>query len=147
MKREELQCKIYPADSLPNLKYVVVCSVYNGKIMLSKHKERNTWETQGGHIEEGESAFRAAERELFEESGVQDAQLYYVCDYLGYHNPTVSADGAVFFAKVHALGQIPESEMETAKLFDNLPDNLTYPHVTPRLFEEALAFAAEKGLL
>ena len=37
--------------------------------MLSRHKNRSTWETQGGHIEGGESLIEAAGRELYEESG------------------------------------------------------------------------------
>ena len=70
--RKELHCTIYPTNSLQKLKYVVICSYCNGKWLLSKHKKRSTWETQGGHIENGESALDAAKRELFEESGVKD---------------------------------------------------------------------------
>ena len=138
--KNELQCRIYPANELKHLKYVVVCSYYDGKWMLSQHKERNTWETQGGHIEKGETPLEAAKRELFEESGVREAELYHVCDYLGYDSLS-SSEGAVFFARVKALGDMPESEMERIDLFDTLPDNLTYPHVTPRLIEKAKSYA------
>ena len=105
--------------------------------MLSKHKQRETWETQGGHIEEGETPFQAAKRELYEESGVTDAELLYLCDYLGYTSKG-HANGAVFLAVVNELGELPESEMAEVKLFDLLPDNLTYPFVTHLLFKRTL---------
>lgn len=133
---EQLQCKIYPAATQESYKYVVVCSHYEGKWMLSRHKERDTWETQGGHIEAGETPMAAAKRELYEESGVEDAELYPVCDYLGYRR-TGGAYGMVFLAVVHRLGVLPESEMQEVNTFEVLPQNLTYPLVTPRLIEEA----------
>lgn len=134
--RPELKCKLYPFGSQEDLKYVVVCSFYEGTILLSRHKKRSTWETQGGHIEAGESPLDAAKRELFEESGVKDADLYPLCDYLGYDD-TGSSMGAVFLAEIHQLGTLPDSEMQETGLFPTLPDDLTYPNVTPRLFDRA----------
>lgn len=49
--RKALQCRIYPLGYLERYKYTVICTSYQGKWILSKHKKRNTWETQGGHIE------------------------------------------------------------------------------------------------
>ena len=83
-RRKELQCKLYPLNTLKDYMFVVICSFYKGKWILSKHKQRTTWETQGGHIEAGETPLEAAKRELFEESGVFDADVIPVCDYLGY---------------------------------------------------------------
>ena len=40
----------------------------------------------------------------------------------------------VFHAEIHELGKMPESEMEETQLFDALPENLTYPAITPELF-------------
>lgn len=131
-----LECTVHPFGSLENHKYVVVCSFFEGRYMLSRHRERTTWETQGGHIEPGESSHDAARRELFEESGVSDADIYPVCDYMGYRGD-VSAAGAAFLAVVHSPGTLPESEMQEVRLFDALPEKLTYPNVTPILFAEA----------
>jgi len=39
--------------------------------------------------------------------------------------------GAVFHAEIEALGQMPESEMEYVRFFDDLPENLTYPTIPP----------------
>ena len=134
----ELQCKLYPFGSQSELKFVVVCSFYEGKLLLSRHKQRSTWETQGGHIEPGETPLQAAERELYEESGVRDAAIYPVCDYCGYDSEG-HANGVVFLAEIRHLGTLPDSEMKETGLFEVLPENLTYPNVTPRLMEEASA--------
>ena len=118
------------------MKYVVVCTFFEGKILLSRHRERATWETQGGHIEPGETAEEAARRELYEESGIRKARFYPVCDYLGV-NPPRQANGTVYLAVAEELGTLPDSEMAETALFETLPENLTYPNVTPRLFAEA----------
>lgn len=134
--RKELQCRIYPLGYLEQYKYTVICANYKGKWILSRHKKRDTWETQGGHIEEGETPLACAKRELFEESGIQDADIYPVCDYWGFNHQACS-NGMVFLAVVHALGELPESEMKEIRAFDTLPDALTYPQTSPKLYAEA----------
>ena len=134
--RKELQGKVFPLGSLESYKYTVICAYYKGKWVLSKHKKRDTYETQGGHIEAGETPLEAAKRELYEESGIKDATIYPVCDYLGY-NHISSSNGQVFLAVVHSLDELPDSEMEKIELFEKLPEDLTYPNVSPMLYEEA----------
>jgi len=127
--------KTYPTGELKKYKYVVTLSSYKGKILLSRHKERTTWETQGGHIEEGETPLEAAKRELYEESGATDYYIAPLCDYwAGTGDESDGANGMVFKAVIHQLGAIPHSEMAEVKTFDALPDNLTYPAITPVLF-------------
>ena len=135
-RRKSLQCTVHPTGTLGTYTFVVVCSRYDGKWLLSRHRERDTWETQGGHIEPGETPLDAARRELYEESGVRDAELYPVCDYHGFDAQS-SANGMVFFAAVRRLEPLPESEIGEVRLFSALPENLTYPNVTPRLMAEA----------
>ena len=141
-RRKQLQCRIHPIGELGQYKYVVVCSNYHGQWLLSKHKRRNTWETQGGHIEPGETPLQAAERELYEESGVTDADIYPVCDYYGYDNLSHS-NGMVFLAVIHHLGKMPESEMKETALFVTLPEELTYPNVSPLLYAESAKILAD----
>ena len=138
----ELKCTVHEFGSLGDYRFVVVCSRYDGKWLLSMHRKRDTWETQGGHVEDGEDVWQTAKRELFEESGVVDADLYAVCDYYGY-TETDNANGAVFLADVHSLGTIPDSEMQAVRLFEVLPDGdeLTYPNITPVLIEKAIQTA------
>ena len=78
----------------------------------------------------------AAKRELFEESGIRDADVYPVCDYWGF-NPFHCSNGMVFLAVVHSIGELPESEMQEIGIFEELPENLTYPHTSPVLYREA----------
>lgn len=134
--RKELQCRLYPLGYLKKYKYTVICTFYQGKWILSRHKKRDTWETQGGHIEDGETPLACAKRELFEESGITDADLYPVCDYWGFNRQACS-NGVLFFAVVHSLGSLPESEMKEIKAFDMLPLELTYPQTSPMLYAEA----------
>ena len=129
-----LRCRIHPLGSLKQYTFVVVCARYGEQWLLSRHKCRATWETQGGHIEPGEIPMDAARRELYEESGVTEADIYPVCDYVGYTD-SASAGGMVFLAVVRELGTLPDSEMAETKLFDVLPEKLTYPQVSPQLYE------------
>ena len=138
-----MTCRTYEVGSLKSYKYVVILSEYQGKILLSRHKNRTTWETQGGHIEPGETPMEAARRELYEESGAAEFELIPVCDYLGY-NATGQAAGQVFYAKIARMGPMPESEMAETRLFDALPENLTYPQVTPKLYAQARLLQKEK---
>lgn len=134
--RKELQCRLYPLGYLERYKYTVICSRYKGKWVLSRHRKRDTWETQGGHIEKGETPLACARRELFEESGIQDADLYPVCDYWGFDHQSCS-NGVVFLAVVHSFGELPKSEMKEIKLFDTIPTELTYPETSPKMFAAA----------
>ena len=134
--RKALKSRVFPLNYLPSYKYTVICSNYKGKWILSKHKKRDTWETQGGHIEPGETPLEAAKRELFEESGIQDADVYPICDYWGF-NPFRCSNGMVFLAVVHSIGKLPESEMQEIGMFEELPENLTYPQTSPVLYQEA----------
>ena len=129
-------CRTYPINELKNYKYVVIISWYDGRILLSRHKDRTTWETQGGHIEKGETPFEAAKRELYEESGALDYAMVPLCDYwAGEEDGSDGAAGMVFRAVIRRLGPMPESEMAEVQGFDSLPDSLTYPAITPVLFE------------
>lgn len=73
--------KTYPLGSFERYPYVVILSRMEGKFLLSRHKQRTTWEFQGGHIEQGETPLQAAKRELFEESGAAAFEIEQLCDY------------------------------------------------------------------
>ena len=127
--------RIYEVGTLTTYKYVVVLSTYGGKLMLSRHKQRTTWETQGGHVEPGETPMEAAKRELYEESGAIRYDIRALCDYwAGDETTGEGATGRVFHAQIHELGKMPDSEMAEVRLFDGLPENLTYPAITPELY-------------
>lgn len=138
-----MACNVYDLGTLKNYKYVVVLSVYKGMLMLSKHNFRTSWETQGGHIEEGETPLEAAKRELYEESGAVDYTIEPIFDYRSGDEKNY-ADGQVFLAHTKRLEPIPEdSEMRDVGFFEYLPHSLTYHKITPVLF----AHAKKLGLL
>lgn len=128
-----MECDVFGPGELKTYRYVVILSRCRGKWLLSRYRRRETWETQGGKIEPGETPLAAARRELFEESGALAYSIGPVCDYRVKDGEAVST-GAVFFAEIETLGSLPESEMAQTALFDALPENLTYPAITPKLF-------------
>ena len=128
-------CRKLALGTAEKPKYVVVLSYCGGKKLLSRHRARTTWETQGGHIEPGETPLEAAKRELFEESGAAEYAIAALFDYRSEDAETGrGANGVVFAADVNRLVDIPESEMAEVKAFDRLPENVTYPALTPDLF-------------
>ena len=129
-----MTCRTYETGSLEKYKYVVVLSEYQGEILLSRHKKRTTWETQGGHIEPGETPMEAARRELYEESGALEYEITPLCAYWA-GPPGDGASGMVFRASITRLGPLPQSEMAQVRTFHRLPENITYPAIPPVLFD------------
>lgn len=118
------------------LKCAVICARYKGQWLLSRHKERTTWEIPGGGIKSGETALEAAQRELWEETGATDADIRPVC-VSAVNQDGIPTYGMLFFAEVHSMGSVPESsEIAEVRLFEQLPDHLTYPAIHPHLFDK-----------
>ena len=128
----------HPFGSFDNYRFADIIATYNGKWVFCKHKERDTWETQGGHIDEGEAPLDAAKRELYEETGTTSFDIEPLCDYLvegDLRGVEISACGQVYFAKIHAFGDIPHgSEMEKICITDAIPKEQTYPDYMNEIF-------------
>ena len=109
-------CRVYPLGTLREYRFVVILSRYRGQFLLSRHQARSTWETQGGHIEPGETPLEAARRELYEESGAVRFRIAAAFDYWAGDEPDgFGSGGVVFAAEIDELGALPASEMaETA---------------------------------
>lgn len=142
---DEMQySKVFPLETFPAYKYVVIFARMNGKWLFSQHRARDTWETQGGHIEKGETPLEAAKRELYEESGATKFDITPVCDYWSGMR-TGCGVGVVYLAQVHELGEMPQSEMKCVRAFDTLPEDVTYPAITPHLFKIMTQFLENSG--
>ena len=76
-----MKIEFYDEISPSLLRFSVIIAHSRGKLVLCKHKERDTYEFPGGHIEPGESAEEAARRELYEETGAVEFELQPVCAY------------------------------------------------------------------
>lgn len=126
-------------DSL--LKFAVIIAKSEGKWVLCKHKERSTYEVPGGRREPGETIMETAKRELYEESGAVDFDITPVCVYSVTGRTRVNQSGEESFgmlycAEIRRFEKELHSEMERVELFDDLPDNWTYPLIQPVLIRE-----------
>ncbi|WP_105616104.1 NUDIX hydrolase [Vallitalea okinawensis] len=126
------------------LKYVVIQSQYQNQWVLVRHKQRDTWEIPGGHIEEGESASQAASRELFEETGAKAFELIPVCTYSVTRGEEQSY-GQLFYSKITTLVELPDSEIAEIKFFKKLPPNLTYSQIQPHLHHQVIDFIKDRS--
>lgn len=126
-------CKIGEVDD-SLLKFAVIAARFKDQWVFCRHKERTTWEIPGGHREDGESIEEAAMRELQEETGSIDAQLRLISVY-GVDRGGEITYGALFFAEITQLGPLREDmEIGEIRLFDRIPDELTYPEIQGSLY-------------
>jgi len=117
--------------------FVVIATRYNDHWVWVKHRERDTWEIPGGHIEIGETADDAANRELVEETGAIKFSIKAICDY------SVKIDSKegfsrLYLAVVDEFGPLPESEIGSKAFYTNIPENLTHPQIQPKLFQKVI---------
>lgn len=140
-----LKVNFYELNSIADnkLEFAVIMSKFKDKWIYVKHKERCTWEIPGGHRENNESIIETASRELFEETGANKFKLTPVCIYSVERNEEVNyteSFGQLFYAEIECINELPEFEIETIKLFNNIPNELTYPLIHPYLHEKVLGF-------
>ena len=131
----------YKPGSIENeqLKYAVIISGFNGKWIFVRHRDRITWEVPGGHREPGEDIAVTARRELYEESGAVKFNIFEVSDY-SVESGTEIGFGRLFLAEVEKLDVLPQSEIAEIRLFDDIPDNLTYPEIQKVLYKHILDY-------
>jgi 8-oxo-dGTP diphosphatase len=132
----------YAPDYLPTdiLTYSVITARYLNKWIFVKHQQRNTFEIPGGHIEKNETPYKAAKRELIEETGAVKFMLVCVSTY----SVTIDDEtrfGKLYFAEISEIGPVPDvSEIEEIALMETLPDPVTYPEIQPLLFKKVLDY-------
>lgn len=132
---EPWRISVSPLGELKKYRFTVIFARHNGKWLYARQKERDTYETAGGHIEPGETTLECAKRELYEETGAEKYDITPAFDY-SVHRNTEFSYGQVFLAQISELGNMPEYEMAETKLFDTIPDKMRFPQILPVLFEK-----------
>lgn len=144
-----MSVQFYEEARNEDLKYVIIATRYDGKWLLCRHKERTTWEFPGGQREAGETAHRAAARELWEETGALGFQLEPVAAYLYTPEGDMEGErgmGALYYADIWELGERPAAfEIEEICLLDALPGEMSYPSIYPSLMGRVEEWLAEGG--
>jgi ADP-ribose pyrophosphatase YjhB (NUDIX family) len=106
---------------------VNIAVIHEGKILLTKREDFETWILPSGGVEDGESLAQAAVRETKEETGldVELTRLVGVYSWLGNWSPGYR----VVFAAKHIGGEIKCQEGETIDVkwfaFDEVPNPLS----------------------
>ena len=126
------------------LDFAVIVSRYRNQWIFCKHRDRNTLEFPGGHREKDEDIVAAARRELYEETGAAEYTLKQICAYSVQDLDEKEGDskesfGMLFYSQVRELGEMPPGyEMEMIRLYDEMPDSLTYPEILPALMDKVI---------
>lgn len=132
------QVDFYLPGQIPEekIRFVVGAVRYREKWVFSRHRQRNTWDMPGGHLEAGETPEQAMARELWEETGAEGAKLTEIGVYSVTKQGTTSF-GMLYYGEIAELGALPEAfEMAEICLTDKLPPALTYPDIQPALFNK-----------
>ena len=134
-----LEIKFQAMDApLRKLKYVVLVTKYKGRLVVVRHKDRTTWEVPGGHIELGEKPDEAAARELVEETGAVTFSVKAITDYSVSRNDEGPTYGRLYYCTIDEIGPLGDTEIGEVKMVDNLPENLTYKDIQPKLMEKVM---------
>ena len=137
-----LEVKFYRQAEDSLLRFAVILAMAEEKMVLVKHRKRNTYELPGGHREAGESIEQTAARELKEETGakiftLKPVSVYSVTGKNRVNDTGEETFGMLYYAEITSFGEI-ESEIERRELFDRLPEALTYPEIQPKLVEKVM---------
>jgi 8-oxo-dGTP diphosphatase len=124
--------------------YSVISARFGDKWIFVRHRDRETFEIPGGHIEEEETPYEAASRELIEETGSISFDLQCVSTYC-VEKDGRTGYGRLFFAEVTEMGEINDkSEIDELIFSDDLPETLTYPDIQPLLFKKIIEFLGSR---
>ena len=133
-----MEVRFYETVEDSKLKFAVILARHDGKWVLCKHRERDTYEAPGGHREPGETIDEAARRELYEETGAVEYEIEPLCVYSVTDETGEETFGMLYAAEVTLFEGELHSEIERIELFEELPDNWTYPLIQPLLVKEYL---------
>lgn len=114
--------------------YAVVCAYENGNLLLVRTNGRSTWELPGGRREPGELINATASRELREETGACCFEINPLADY-SVKIAGKTSFGRLFRAVITERDEATDFETDEVRVFESLPDNLTYHEIQPLLLQ------------
>jgi len=134
------------------LKFAVIISKSSGKWVFCKHKERDTYEVPGGHREANEDILATAKRELYEETGALEFSITPISVYSVIWKDQVNGTGEetfgmLYYAEIETFEKELHSEIEKIVLLDELPTELTYPLIQPKLIAKMMEIEKVKHIL
>jgi 8-oxo-dGTP diphosphatase len=140
-----LKVNFYELNTIKDneLLFAVIMTKFNGQWLYVRHKDRQTWEIPGGHREENEKINDTASRELIEETGATKFRLTPVCVYSVESDENIKyteSFGQLFYSEVETIEDLLHFEICEIKLFENIPEDLTYPLIQPVLHRKVLEF-------
>ncbi|RAW19411.1 hypothetical protein DC345_01130 [Paenibacillus taichungensis] len=106
------------------IQYVIMVTQFQGKYVIIHNLKRRGWEFPGGNRESDESVLRAAERELYEETGA----LKFTLEPFGIYQMN-GRFGMVYYTnitKFRALSLEPNTEIGAMKMVDTLPEGMNF---------------------
>ena len=124
-----IKVRFYEKADDSRLKFAVIITKHDGKWVFCKHREA------------GETVDETARRELYEETGATDFDLFPVCVYsvaAAYDNGKEEEEtmGMLYTAEVREFETELHSEIEKILITEELPQDWTYPEIQPRLIRE-----------
>jgi len=131
-----IKVEFYKLDKVADelLKYAVIATVDKGNWIFVRHRDRMTWEIPGGRREPNEKILKTAERELVEETGASQFSMKAICVY----SVTIKSEksyGLLAYAEVDEFEKALTLEIGEREAFSELPTDLTYPLIQPKLLE------------
>ncbi|HOP03421.1 MAG TPA: NUDIX domain-containing protein [Tenuifilaceae bacterium] len=142
--KQDFLLKIHSIGELDKkYSYVVVVAEYLGELVWVRQKSKETWEIPGGHIEEGEIPEEAAVRELEEETGAENFEIFPLCDF-SIETKKGGSYNRLFYANVIEFGKLGSYEIEEIMVANKYPLELTYELIQPLLIKEAFAILGKR---
>jgi 8-oxo-dGTP diphosphatase len=115
--------KIVKTDIVPESYKSVLVFIKNGKEWLMVKNKFRSWEFPGGHKEGNETLYETAQREAFEEAGVDIKNIVYV----GYYRLPDGHTTSIVTAEVEKFHDIPSDfETEERKFVSEFPAKLSF---------------------
>jgi len=144
-----MEVKFYDSVEDELLEYAVIISKSFGKWVFCKHKERDTYEVPGGHREANENILATAKRELYEETGaleffITPVSVYSVTGENHVNGTGEETFGMLYYAEIETFEEELHNEIEKIVFLDELPTELTYPLIQPKLIAKLMEMEDEE---